>query len=85
MPNDLVRLACEQAADRFGSYNTFNGSNFAAVFAQFAGCEGRLDGRYVRAILAGRSDVEVLPGDSHYRLLDRDCLKGVIVDGGGKP
>lgn len=66
--NDLVRLACVQACRRFGSSDTFNAANFSAAFARMAGMEGFLDGEYVRAILCGRSDIEVLPGESHFRL-----------------
>lgn len=71
--NDLVRLACEQAIDLFGTGDTFNAANFAAVFARMAGLEGRMDGKYVRLILAGRPDIEVLKGDCHYRLLSMEA------------
>lgn len=69
MNNDLVRLACEQAVRSFGVADTFNGASFASVFARLAGMEGRLDGCYVRAILTGRPDIEILEGSCHYRLL----------------
>ena len=69
MGNDLIRLACEQATRRFGVADTFNGACFAAVFAAMAGLESRLDGNYVRAMLTGRPDVEILAGSAHYRLL----------------
>ncbi len=75
MNNDLVRLACEQATRKFGVADTFNGASFAAVFAQIAGLEGRLDGLYVRAILTGRPDIEILHGSSHYRLLSLDAVQ----------
>ena len=75
MNNDLIRLACERACDRFGAADTFNGSSFAAVFAELSGCEGRIDGKYVRAILTGRPDVEVLHGSSHFRLLSLDAVQ----------
>ncbi len=73
MANDLIRLACEQAAREFGVGDTFNGANFAAVFARMAALEGRLDGNYVRAILTGRQDIEILHGSSHFRLLSLDA------------
>ena len=69
MNNDLVRLACERAVDRFGTGDTFNSANFAAVFSELAGVQERLDGRYVRALLTGRPDVEVLNGNAHFRLM----------------
>lgn len=66
--NDLVRLACERAAQRFGSADTFNAACFAAAFKRLAGVDQVLDGENVRAILTGRPDVEVLKGGCHFRL-----------------
>lgn len=78
--NDAVRLACEQAVELFGVGDTFNAANFAAVAARMANLEGRMDGRYVRLILAGRPDIEVLKGESHYRLLSMDAVARRYAD-----
>lgn len=69
MNNDLIRLACETACDKFGVADTFNGASFSAEFTRLAGVEGVLDGRVVRAMLTGRPDIEILHGSAHYRLL----------------
>lgn len=67
-PNDVVSLAAEQAAKSFGGNDgMFNGSGFGLAIGRIAGIKGGLDGLIVRAILAGRSDVEVL-GGGHYRI-----------------
>lgn len=71
MSNDLIRLAMEQAAQNFGGDSLiFNSAGFAVAFARLAGVNGALDGKYVRAMLTGRSDVEVLSGGAHYRLIE---------------
>jgi NAD(P)-dependent dehydrogenase (short-subunit alcohol dehydrogenase family) len=68
--NDVIRLAAEQASIRFGSCDgTFNAAGFANTLARIAGLERTdIDGLLVRAILAGRPDIEVLSGAAHYRL-----------------
>jgi len=62
----------KQAVADFGNNGdgVFNGAGFSIMFGKLAGVKDALDGRWVNAILRGRSDVEVLSGGSHYRLLD---------------
>ena len=69
MNNDLVRLACERACESFGSPHTFNAASFASAMADLAGVRDRLDGKYVRALLAGRDDIIPLSGGAHYNLV----------------
>lgn len=71
--NDLIRLAAERAVEAFAPSDTiFNAAGFSNAFLQLAGVVGTsLDGRVVRAMLAGRPDIEVLPGYVHFRLLTR--------------
>lgn len=70
--NDLIRLACERAAQRFGDKGDglFCSANFSLAFADLAGVNGTIDGKIVRAMLTGRRDVRILRG-SHFRLLAR--------------
>jgi hypothetical protein len=75
MNNDVIRLICEQACLEFGVADTFNGASFASVLARIAGCEGRIDGKYVRTLLSGRPDIEVLEGHSHFRLMSLDAIQ----------
>lgn len=67
--NDVIRLAAEQAATRFGPGKTFNAAHFSKALVRIAGLTSNIDGELVRAILAGRDDIAVLPGGSHYELL----------------
>ncbi len=71
MSNDMIRLAMEQAARRFGSRDVFNAANFSAAFGRMCDVRGTLDGHWVRGILCGRDDVEVLRGGAHFRVLPR--------------
>lgn len=79
MPNDLIRLAMERAADGHGSQDrSFNSRRFWEAFRESAGIwdteaeilpeVNRIIPRLVRAMLAGRSDLELLPGGG-YRIL----------------
>lgn len=70
--NDLIQLAAIRAVQRFGgsgrTKNVFNGAGFSQEFVGMSPTTSQLDGHIVRMMLAGRSDVEVLEGGSHYRL-----------------
>ena len=67
--NDVVRLACERAVRGFGGNDgMFNAAGFSNAMARLADCRGGLDGKMVRVILCGRSDVAVCSGGAHYRL-----------------
>ena len=69
MMNDIVRLVCERAVERFGGRGgMFNSANFSHCLSQVSGARGSIDGRIVRSVLCGRSDIEVLSGGSHYRI-----------------
>lgn len=70
-PKDLVRLAMERAATRFGGTGRiFNSAGFGLEFTDLAGMVSRgIDGKLVEAILAGRPDVEVLHGGAHFRIV----------------
>ena len=69
---DLVRLAMERAAERFGGTDrTFNTAGFSLEFTDLAGMVTRgLDGKLVQAILSGRPDVEEIRGGAHFRILE---------------
>lgn len=68
--NDAVRLAALQAADEFGGKDgTFNAAGFSTALCRIAGVKSSLDGRVVRALLCGRTDIEPLHGGAHYRAL----------------
>jgi len=69
---DTVWLAMHQAVEDFGGEEEgiFNAAGFGAALMRIAGLKGVIDGHLVRAILSGRTDVEILkPGDAHFRLL----------------
>lgn len=68
--NDTVRLAAEQAVTSFGGKDgTFNAAGFGQAISRIAGVSNSMDGKVVRAVLAGRPDVVPLRG-SHYKLID---------------
>lgn len=67
--NDLVRFACERACEKYGSKDTFNGACFGCAFKELAGLSESLDGKWVRAILCGRSDIEILNGGCYYKIV----------------
>jgi hypothetical protein len=67
--SDVILLAAMQACEKFGSADKFNGACFSYCLSRIAGSDGTIDGRVVRAILCGRSDIEILEGGSHFRLL----------------
>jgi hypothetical protein len=72
MPNDMIRLAMERAVKRFGGNDRiFNAANFSATFTELADVRGSLDGKVVRAMLAGRTDVKPLLGGAHFKLIVR--------------
>lgn len=68
---DTVWLAMHQAVEDFGGEEdgVFNAAGFGAALMRIAGLRGVMDGHLVRAILSGRTDVEMLKGDAHFRLL----------------
>ncbi len=70
---DLVWLAMHQAVESFSGTGendgVFNAAGFSAAMMRLAGLKGVIDGHLVYSILAGRTDVEILQGDAHYRLL----------------
>lgn len=70
--NDAIRLACERAERDFSGNRdgTFNSCGFSQHMMRIAGLQGQIDGLLVRALLTGRPDIQVLPGGSHYRLID---------------
>lgn len=71
MSVDVVRLAMLDAVVAFGHGGppgVFNAAGFGLAFCRRAGVQGSLDGKLVRAILSGRSDVKVLAGGAHFRL-----------------
>jgi len=72
--NDLVHFVCYLALRRFGVGDTFNAAGFAAAWAEVTGIGERLDGRHVRAMLTGRPDIEILGGESHFRLLAMNAV-----------
>ncbi len=72
---DVIRLACEQAADDYGhGKRVFNAACFSQALERISGCKQLLDGKMVRAILSGRSDI-IHTGGYHYRLRQMDTNK----------
>jgi hypothetical protein len=69
MPNDLIRLACEQAAESFGGNDgTFNLAGLSAAICRIADVQGPIDGRICRVLLTGMADVEPGLSTSHFRI-----------------
>lgn len=69
LPNDLIRLAAERAADDFGGNDgTFNAAGFSSALLKFSPTTTPIDGFIVQVMLTGRLDVQKLHGN-HYRLL----------------
>lgn len=67
--NDVIRLAMERAAARFGGADgMFNGAGFSSALMRLANLSGVIDGQLVRTMLTGRSDVIPL-GGGHYRMV----------------
>ena len=76
---DLIRIACERAADKFEKGgSTFNAAGFGTEFRHLCGRVTSLDGDYVRCILSGRSDVKTLSGGCHFRIIRRSWFSRVI-------
>jgi hypothetical protein len=68
--SESVVLAMRMAAESFGGDDgVFNGAGFSQAMRQLSGVTCTLDGYVVATILDGRSDVEVLKGGSHYRMI----------------
>lgn len=71
MQFDLVKLAMNRAAQRFGgSDRVFNGAGFSSAFRELAGVASGIDGKVVEAILCGRPDCLQLSGGSHYKIIE---------------
>lgn len=70
IPNDFIRLVAERAVDNFGGRQDgmFNAAGFSTSLRKMSGVEQTLDGKMVRAVLAGRPDIEPLAGGCHFRL-----------------
>lgn len=68
--NDLIHHAMENAAGAFGGDDgVFNLSGLSLELNRLAGLEGGMNGRLVRVLLVGRSDVTPLSGGAHFKLL----------------
>jgi hypothetical protein len=93
--DDVAKVMIDAAAlfggDKFDG--TFNLACFSTALARHAGVLNYIDGKYGRAILAGRRDVVMLsPGDAHFqirawrRLLNsvrcQGCAQHVATRGG---
>jgi hypothetical protein len=69
MPNDLIRLAMDQAIQDHGSQNgEFTARRFAEVLARITSVTEIVHPSITRAIMSGRSDCELLPGGK-FRLV----------------
>ena len=80
--NDLVALAIHRACEKFGSRDVFNGACFSHALTGLAGLKDPIDGRLVRAILTGRTDVVPMEGGSHYRRIYESDQLGRSVPAG---
>lgn len=73
MPNDLINFAASQAARDFGSRDgEFTARRFWEAFCRMAEAnptDYAVYDRIVSGMLAGRSDIQHLPG-GRYRLLE---------------
>ena len=65
--NDMIRLAVDRACEDFGDPELFNAAGFACAIKDLSRTKGVLDGRVVRVLLTGRSDVMPETDGSHYR------------------
>jgi len=71
--NDMIHYIAVRAIQRFGTEgekNVFNGTCFSQAITDVTGVKAETDGRVVRALLTGRSDIEIMSGGSHYKLLE---------------
>ena len=75
MENDMLHYLCRHATRRFngdiyysGTESVFNLACLAEVINTISGIKNSIDGELLRMLLVGRSDVEAMPGGSHYRL-----------------
>ena len=68
--NDLIHYAMERAVAIFGDEgdNVFTSASLSDAITELAGTKGVLDGRVIRVLLIGRSDVEILDR-CHFRLI----------------
>jgi hypothetical protein len=78
--NDLIALAIQRACEKFGSRDVFSGACFSHALTGLAGLKDPIDGKLVRAILTGRTDVVPMEGGSHYRRIYSDPQLGQTAD-----
>ncbi len=68
--NDVIRLAIDMACENYDKSNkdgAFTSAGLANAIRKLSDTNGLMDGRLVRVILAGRPDVQILIGGSHYK------------------
>lgn len=77
---DAVHEAMLRAAKKYGGTDgAFNSACFSEALLELAGVKQPIDGKVVAAILLGRSDVEVLSGRAHYRVLPIEASNAMEV------
>lgn len=70
--NDLLHFAMIRATQIFGGNDgVFSSASFSQAIKKVTGVKHLLDGQFVRAMMVGRTDVELLSGGCHYRVIER--------------
>jgi len=77
---DAVHEVMLRASKKYGGTDgAFNSACFSEALLELAGVKQPIDGKVVAAILLGRSDVEVLSGRAHYRVLPIEASNAMEV------
>lgn len=69
MNNDMLHFAMMRACRVYGSKDMFTNATLSHALKKISGVKRLLDGEMVRTLLVGRTDVVVLSGGCHYRLM----------------
>lgn len=68
--NDLIRLAIDMACISYDANSDdgfFTSAGFAKAIRKLSETDGLMDGKVVRIVLTGRTDIELMKGGSHYK------------------
>lgn len=70
--NDMIHYAMQRAVKTFGDKgdNIFSNACLSSELCKITNISGVIDGEIIKAITAGRPDVEPLSGGSHFKLIE---------------